>query len=130
MLRRIAIVVAAAGVFGAGGLFQAPAYGESVSGATGHHEHGNKAAIGQDSASEKAKGNATVAEVCVVSGEEIDEKTKISHEYKGKSYSFCCSECLEDFKKDPEKYIDKMKAEKAEKSTHDHSTHGDHHHRH
>jgi YHS domain-containing protein len=25
-------------------------------------------------------------------------------DYKGKSYYFCCSQCVEDFKKDPDKY--------------------------
>ena len=46
--------------------------------------------------------------ICPVSGEKIDEKLKATYEYQGKIYNFCCSSCIEDFKKDPEKYIKKM----------------------
>ncbi len=66
--------------------------------------------------------------ICPVSGEKIDEKMKETYEYKGKIYNFCCPMCIEEFKKDPEKYIEKMEKEKAEESKHDHSTHGEHHH--
>ena len=52
--------------------------------------------------------------VCPVSGEKIDENMNQPYEYKGKIYNFCCPVCIEEFKKDPEKYIDKM--EKAEES--------------
>ncbi|MCL4476025.1 MAG: YHS domain-containing protein [Nitrospirae bacterium] len=58
-------------------------------------------------------------EICPVSGEKIDEKMKQTYEYKGKIYNFCCPMCIEEFKKDPEKYIEKM--EKVEESKHDHS---------
>lgn len=44
--------------------------------------------------------------ICPVSGEKIDEKA--TYEYQGKIYHFCCSSCIEDFKKDPEKYIKKV----------------------
>lgn len=47
--------------------------------------------------------------ICPVSGEKIDEKA--TYEYQGKIYHFCCSSCLEDFKKDPEKYIKKVEEE-------------------
>lgn len=65
-------------------------------------------------------------EICPVSGEKTDEK--MTYEYRGKIYNFCCQVCIEEFKKDPEKYIEKMEKEKAEESKHDHSTHGEHHH--
>ncbi len=62
-------------------------------------------------AQERTDGKATpaVKEVCPVSGEEIGKETNITYEYKGKTYKFCCPSCVEEFKKDPEKYIEKMK---------------------
>ena len=61
---------------------------------------------------------------CPVSGEIIDEKTKVTYEYKGKIYNFCCSMCVDEFKKDPEKYIKEL--EKAEESK-GHEGHNEHH---
>ncbi|MHB8155125.1 MAG: YHS domain-containing protein [Candidatus Omnitrophota bacterium] len=29
----------------------------------------------------------------------------MSHEYAGKIYNFCCVSCIDEFKKDPKKYI-------------------------
>jgi YHS domain-containing protein len=49
--------------------------------------------------------------ICPVTGEKIDEKTKATYEYKGKIYNFCCSMCIDEFKKDPEKYIKKVEQE-------------------
>ena len=65
--------------------------------------------------------------ICPVSGEKIDENTKVTYEYKGKIYNFCCPMCVEEFKKDPGKYIEKM--EKAEEGKQGHS-HEEHHHHH
>ena len=50
--------------------------------------------------------------VCPVSGQKIDEKTKVTYDYKGKTYNFCCVTCVGDFKKDPQKYIKKTEEEK------------------
>ena len=50
--------------------------------------------------------------VCSVSGEKIDERTKVTYQYEGKTYNFCCGNCVEEFKKDPEKYIKKIEEEK------------------
>jgi len=49
--------------------------------------------------------------ICPVSGEKINEKTKATYEYNGKIYNFCCPMCIDEFKKDPEKYIEKVKEE-------------------
>jgi YHS domain-containing protein len=49
--------------------------------------------------------------ICPVLGEKIDEETKATYEYKGKIYNFCCSMCVDEFKKDPEKYIQKVEQE-------------------
>ena len=50
-------------------------------------------------------------------------------EYKGKVYNFCCSMCLKDFNKDPEKYVAKVEemmvieAETEAKQEHDKHLH-------
>jgi YHS domain-containing protein len=59
------------------------------------HHHKDTAPAGKD--------------VCPVSGEEIGKGTNITYEYKGKTYRFCCPACVDEFKNDPEKYIENMK---------------------
>lgn len=49
--------------------------------------------------------------ICPVSGEKINEKLKATFEYEGKVYNFCCAMCINDFKKDPQKYIKKVEEE-------------------
>lgn len=71
--------------------------------AGGHEKHGHNkknTMPGQETSNEHVK-------ICPVSGDKIDEKTAqtYKYEYKGKIYNFCCQMCLEEFKKDPEKYI-------------------------
>ena len=45
--------------------------------------------------------------ICPVTGGEANKEN--SYKYKGKVYYFCCPKCIEDFKKDPEKYISRIK---------------------
>jgi cytochrome c oxidase subunit II len=45
--------------------------------------------------------------ICPVMGGDATEE--YSHSYQGKTYYFCCSFCIEEFKKDPEKYISKVR---------------------
>jgi YHS domain-containing protein len=59
--------------------------------------------------------------ICPVSGEKIDGSMgEVGiYEYKGKIYNLCCTMCLKDFSKDPEKYSkiaddEVMKAASAE----------------
>ncbi len=40
-----------------------------------------------------------------VCGMEVDENTNFKYYYKGKVYYFCCKHCLEEFKRDAEKYL-------------------------
>lgn len=62
--------------------------------------------------------------ICPVTGDKIDEKTKATYEYKGRVYNFCCPGCIDEFKKNPEKYIKKIEAEKKkEDSMHEDSEH-------
>lgn len=43
---------------------------------------------------------------CPVSGHEIaKDAKKVSVEYKGKTYYFCCEKCKAEFEKNPEKYV-------------------------
>ena len=68
---------------------------------------------GTDAAKQAAvKESANVGnKICPVTGAKIDEKLKATYEYEGKIYNFCCSACIEEFKKDPEKYIKKIEEE-------------------
>ena len=124
MLRKTAIAVAVAGLIGIGALSPASMYGLSDVQLMAH-EHGGKATTeqpggtGQKTDKENA-GNRT----CPVSGEDIDEKAKVTYEYKGRIYNFCCPECVEEFKKDPGKYIEKMEKDKSVTDGHDHSGSG------
>ena len=48
---------------------------------------------------------------CVVSGEKLGEMGKpVVLNYKGTEVRFCCNDCVKSFKKDPEKYLTKLKA--------------------
>jgi len=53
--------------------------------------------------------------ICPVSSEKIDSATKVTYEYKGKIYNFCCPGCIDEFKKEPEKYIKKIDDENKAK---------------
>lgn len=52
--------------------------------------------------------------ICPVTGEKIEEGTNINVEHKGKIYKLCCSGCIEEFKKNPQKYAAKFKDIKLE----------------
>ncbi len=43
--------------------------------------------------------------ICPVMGVPITKETAVRFEYKGVIYNFCCTHCIGEFKKDPEKYI-------------------------
>jgi len=49
---------------------------------------------------------------CPVMGGKID--TKVFADYQGKRVYFCCTGCLEDFRKEPDKYIRKLESEGVE----------------
>ena len=54
--------------------------------------------------------------ICPVGGEKIEEATKATYEYEGKIYNFCCAMCVDEFKKDPQKYIKKVEEEMQKES--------------
>lgn len=51
---------------------------------------------------------------CPVMGGGVGKDTPYTAEYKGKKIGFCCAGCVDAFKKNPEKYIGKIKALKEE----------------
>ncbi|HLO27300.1 MAG TPA: YHS domain-containing protein [Geobacteraceae bacterium] len=108
MFRKKLIVVMTAAIVGMA------MYGGTGSAAFAHegHDHGG--------VSDQAESAVKKDELCPVSGEKSDAKVNIAYEYKGKVYHFCCASCVADFKKDPEKYIGKMKGDAAEEKGHDH----------
>ncbi len=100
-MKKLVVFVAAVGV--------AMLLGRGIVIAGDGHDHG--------AAASKAPADAANT-ACPVTGEAVDPKGP-TYTYKGKVYHFCCASCIADFKKDPEKYIKKMKeAEKAK--GHDH----------
>jgi len=51
---------------------------------------------------------APVNKFCAVNKDEkVDGKT--TYVYNGKAIGFCCPDCIDDFKKDPEKYAKDLK---------------------
>lgn len=54
--------------------------------------------------------------ICPVSGEKIGSggMEAATYEYQDKIYNLCCAACIEEFKKDPEKYIKKTEEQKEE----------------
>ncbi len=70
------------------------------------HEHGTTEVVKGAGLSEKAVNAGN--KICPVSGETIDEKMKATFEHQGKIYNFCCASCIDEFKKEPQKYIKKL----------------------
>lgn len=77
----------------------------------GHDKHQRIAQAETEHKHEATEATDAGNKICPVSGEKIDEKMKATYEYKSKIYNFCCSMCIDMFKKDPEKYIKKVEEE-------------------
>jgi YHS domain-containing protein len=56
-------------------------------------------------------------DICPVMGGKIDFKSPsyVTYEYNGTVYNFCCDGCIDEFQKDPEKYIKKLEEQKNTK---------------
>jgi YHS domain-containing protein len=130
MLKQMTVVlVAVAGVIGVNGLSFSALSGEEkmhreIYQQVAHAEHKKEA--GAEKAKAPAEGKKVEDAgntVCPVSGEKIDETAKLTYEYKGKVYALCCQGCLEEFKKDPEKYIEKMEKGRSDSGTQEQSPH-------
>lgn len=46
---------------------------------------------------------------CAVEGKDHDVDPKVTTVYQGKTIGFCCNDCIDEFKKDPEKYMKGLK---------------------
>ena len=55
--------------------------------------------------------------ICPVSGEKVGQggMEAVTYEYEGKIYNFCCSACIEEFRNNPEKYVQIVEEEKKNK---------------
>lgn len=84
---------------------------------TSHNDSGQAYAQGTEAANLDNK-------ICPVSGDKVDGKT--TYEYKGKTYNFCCPACIDEFRKNPEKYS----AKAARPAGSEHSMHEGHQHEH
>lgn len=129
--KMLMVIVAASFIFGITGLSFAMMCGshsrhrQTVQAEPGEHKHTEHQATAESASKEAVDVDN---KVCPVSGEKIDEKMKATYEYDGKIYNFCCLMCIDEFKKDPQKYIKKVEElqkdkveEKAEGSS---ETHG------
>lgn len=52
--------------------------------------------------------------ICPVMGEKINRQFYVDH--NGKRIYFCCGQCIDEFKKDPEKYLKKLKGVQLDKT--------------
>jgi YHS domain-containing protein len=86
-------------------------------GAHKHSSHEEKVkATAKTTQETKEKAINVGNKICPVSGEKIDSSgmKAVIYEYQGKIYNFCCSMCVEEFKKNPEEYIKKIEKELSE----------------
>lgn len=90
MDRRIIVMVVAA-LFICGNVFA------MCGSCGGEHESGKSAAVKVNNM------------ICPVSGDKVSMENPTTVEYKGEAYNLCCSACIAEFNKDPEKYSAKAK---------------------
>lgn len=58
--------------------------------------------------------------ICPMTGEAVDKENPVTYEYKGKIYNLCCPMCIDEFKKDPEKYVKIVEGQSAPEHAHSH----------
>lgn len=113
MKKVIFMTIAAGVIFISGGLSYAAAEDQG----SGHHQmtqmptYEQKQAVNTDSGAIPEKAVDAGNKICPVSGEKIVDNLKATYEYEGKIYNFCCPVCIDEFKKDPQKYIKKVEEE-------------------
>ena len=68
---------------------------------------------------------------CVVSGDELGEMgDPVIYQHNGREVRFCCKDCIEDFNKDPEKYLKMLDDAAKEGAAAPEAGHEKHHHHH
>lgn len=117
MLRKIILVaVASLFVFAISKLsFAMMCGGHNMAKAHSEHEHGKTEAVKDTTTKESVNGGN---KICPVSKEKVGQggMEPVTYEYEGKIYNFCCEMCIDEFKKDPEKYIKKVEEELGTKA--------------
>ena len=74
----------------------------------GHDHNGD----GKDKTSSAGGGDYALT-TCLVSGEDLESMGgAFIHKHEGVTVKFCCEGCVEDFEKDPEKFMAKLEAAK------------------
>jgi len=58
---------------------------------------------------DKAPSTQPINKFCAVEQENKIDAKGGTYVYKGKTIGFCCPDCIDEFKKDPEKYMAKIK---------------------
>jgi YHS domain-containing protein len=53
--------------------------------------------------------NGAINEFCAVEQDNKIDPTGVTYLYKGQTIGFCCPDCIDEFKKDPEKYMKTLK---------------------
>lgn len=71
-------------------------------------------ADGEHSHAIKADKQQAPAEIGICPVTHLPARKEFNYAYKGKTYYFCCNDCIEKFKQEPEKYISKIKEIKLE----------------
>jgi YHS domain-containing protein len=61
------------------------------------------------SATKAAVDPKPVNKFCAVEGSGHDIDPKVTTVYQGKTIAFCCRDCIDEFNKNPEKYVKGMK---------------------
>ena len=108
MKNSLFILLVAAIFVVAGGVL--PSYVEACAGCgcRAKHEHSKD----EEKGSKVEVGN----KICPIEGGKIAKEGGVKVEHEGKIYNLCCSGCIEEFKKNPEKYI-KIAEELKEKES-------------
>ena len=81
--------------------------------ATDHSTHEGKAQVSQEGVNMEGK-ELILQKTCPVMGNSINKSLFV--DFQGKRIYVCCQECVDEVKKDPQKYLDKLESmgEKAE----------------
>ncbi len=83
------------------------------------HDHGTEVAaaagtevagfVAKPTAEQIAAAKAYPLETCIVGGEKLDSMGEpVTTVYSGQQVKFCCESCIDDFKKEPAKFIAKL----------------------
>ena len=96
LFRKFGIAGTMAAIISISGIYTTMSYGETA---------GSPAVSHEDVAGSTEKSEIVGNEFCPVTGEKINKNTEVTYKYNSKVYSFCCMGCIDEFNKNPDKYI-------------------------